>query len=43
MQVLIDMGLGSMLRFEQSGARVDDLQVILLIHLHVDHAADFPA
>lgn len=42
-RVLVDMGPGSMLRFEQSGARVEDLQVILLSHLHVDHAADLPA
>ena len=42
-RVLIDMGGGSMLRFEQSGARIEDLQAILLTHLHVDHSADLPA
>jgi len=42
-RVLIDMGPGSMLRFEESGARVEDLEVILLTHLHVDHSADLPA
>ncbi len=42
-RVLVDMGAGSMLRFEQSGARIEDLQVILLSHLHVDHSADLPA
>jgi ribonuclease BN (tRNA processing enzyme) len=42
-RVLVDMGPGSMLRFEQSGARVEDLEVILLTHLHVDHSADLPA
>ena len=41
--VLIDMGPGSMLQFERSGARMEHLQVILLTHLHVDHAADLPA
>jgi ribonuclease BN (tRNA processing enzyme) len=41
-RVLIDMGGGSMLRFEQSGARIEDLQAILLTHLHVDHSADLP-
>ena len=41
-RVLIDMGGGSMLRFEQSGAKVGDLDLILLTHLHVDHAADLP-
>ena len=42
-RVLIDMGPGSMLRYEQSGARVEDLEVIALTHLHVDHSADLPA
>ena len=41
-RVLIDMGGGSMFRFEQSGARLNDLDVILLTHLHVDHSADLP-
>jgi len=42
-RVLIDMGPGSMLRFEQSGAQVEDLEVILLTHLHADHSGDLPA
>jgi ribonuclease BN (tRNA processing enzyme) len=42
-RILVDMGPGSMLRFEQSGARVEDLDLILLTHLHVDHSADLPA
>lgn len=42
-RILVDMGPGSMLRYEQSGARVQDLDVILLTHLHVDHSADLPA
>ena len=41
-RVLVDMGPGSMLRFEQSGARIEDLDVVLLSHLHVDHSADLP-
>jgi ribonuclease BN (tRNA processing enzyme) len=41
-RILIDMGGGSLLRFEQSGARLNDLDVILLSHLHVDHSADLP-
>jgi len=42
-RVLIDMGPGSMLRFEESGAKLEDIDVILLSHLHVDHSADLPA
>lgn len=42
-RILVDMGPGNMLRYEQSGARFKDLDVILLTHLHVDHSADLPA
>lgn len=42
-RVLVDMGPGSLLRFEQAGARVEDLDLVLLTHLHVDHSADLPA
>lgn len=42
-RVLVDSGGGSALRFGESGARVSDLDVILLSHLHVDHAGDLPA
>jgi ribonuclease BN (tRNA processing enzyme) len=41
-RILVDMGGGSLLRFEQSGAQLNDLDVILLTHLHVDHSADLP-
>jgi ribonuclease BN (tRNA processing enzyme) len=41
-RILVDMGGGSLLRFEQSEARVEDLDLILLTHLHVDHSADLP-
>jgi len=41
-RVLIDMGGGSMFRFEQASARVEDIDAILLSHLHVDHSADLP-
>jgi len=42
-RILIDMGSGSMLRFEQSGAKINDLDLLLLTHLHVDHSNDLPA
>ena len=42
-RILVDMGAGSLFRFEQSGASVNDLDVILLSHLHVDHSNDMPA
>ena len=42
-KVLIDFGGGASLRFEEVGAKIEDLDVILLTHLHVDHTADLPA
>ncbi len=42
-RVLIDLGGGAALRFNEAGANVADLDVILLSHLHVDHANDLPA
>lgn len=42
-RLLIDTGSGSMLRFEQSGAQVEDLDAIALTHLHIDHVVDLPA
>ena len=42
-RVLIDAGAGSSVMYGQSGAKFEDLQGILLTHLHVDHSADLPA
>jgi ribonuclease BN (tRNA processing enzyme) len=42
-RVLVDMGAGGLLRFEQSGAQLNDIDVILMTHLHVDHSNDLPA
>ncbi|MGB0955975.1 MAG: MBL fold metallo-hydrolase [Panacagrimonas sp.] len=42
-RVLVDIGGGAALRFGESGARVSDLELILLTHLHVDHSGDLPA
>ena len=41
--VMIDAGSGSVLNFEKSGARFEDLQALLFTHLHVDHSSAFPA
>ena len=42
-RVLIDAGSGSMLNFEKSKARLEDLEVIVLTHLHIDHSVDLPS
>ena len=42
-RALIDAGGGVCLRFAQAGARIDDLDVVALTHLHVDHLLDFLA
>jgi len=42
-RILIDTGSGSMLRFEESGARLEDLELIALTHLHIDHVVDLPS
>ena len=42
-RALVDAGGGVFLRFGQAGARIEDLEVVALTHLHVDHSTDFPA
>jgi ribonuclease BN (tRNA processing enzyme) len=42
-RVLVDIGPGSLLHYDNSGARVEDLDYLLLTHLHVDHSAALPA
>ncbi|MFW6086830.1 MAG: MBL fold metallo-hydrolase, partial [Myxococcota bacterium] len=42
-RVLVDAGGGTFLRFAQSGASFDDLQLVLLTHHHADHTSDLPA
>jgi ribonuclease BN (tRNA processing enzyme) len=42
-RVLVDIGGGSSLRFEEVGAKIEELDVILLTHLHIDHTSDLPA
>ena len=40
---LVDMGSGSLFHFEKSGASLNDLQGIMLSHMHVDHSNDLPS
>jgi ribonuclease BN (tRNA processing enzyme) len=42
-RILIDFGGGAALRFEEANARIADIDLILLTHLHIDHTADLPA
>lgn len=40
-RVMVDFGGGALLRFEQSGAKIEDLQAVAFTHFHLDHSADF--
>jgi ribonuclease BN (tRNA processing enzyme) len=42
-RVLVDAGGGAALRFGESGAQMQDLDLILISHLHIDHTADLAA
>ena len=42
-RMLLDMGGGAYLRFGQSGAKLSDLALIAISHLHPDHVSDLPA
>jgi ribonuclease BN (tRNA processing enzyme) len=42
-RALVDLGPGSSVNFGQVGARLEDISVIMLTHLHVDHSAELPA
>lgn len=42
-RVLIDMGGGAYLRFGQSGAKLSDIAMMGVSHLHPDHVSDLPA
>lgn len=41
-RILIDAGPGTFVRIGEIGADLDQLDVVLLTHLHVDHAAELP-
>ena len=40
---LIDVGGGTFLRFGETGARLADLALLAISHLHPDHSSDLPA
>jgi ribonuclease BN (tRNA processing enzyme) len=42
-RMLVDMGGGTYLRFGQSGAKLSDLAMVGISHLHPDHVSDLPA
>ncbi len=42
-KLLVDIGSGSMLNLEKADVNINDLDAVLLTHLHVDHSADLPA
>ena len=42
-RMLVDMGGGSYLRFGQSQAKLSDLALVAISHLHPDHVSDLPA
>ncbi len=41
-RILVDAGPGSFVRLGEARVDLEDLEVILLTHLHVDHAAELP-
>jgi ribonuclease BN (tRNA processing enzyme) len=42
-KLLFDIGGGSHLRFGQAGAKLADLEMVGISHLHPDHTSDLPA
>ena len=40
--VMVDVAGGTFLRFGEAGARLDDLSVLAISHLHPDHVTDLP-
>jgi ribonuclease BN (tRNA processing enzyme) len=40
---LVDAGGGTFLRFGEAGARLQDLSLVAISHLHPDHVSDLPA
>jgi ribonuclease BN (tRNA processing enzyme) len=42
-KILVDMGGGAVSRFGQARAKIGDLQLVAISHLHPDHVSDLPA
>jgi ribonuclease BN (tRNA processing enzyme) len=42
-KILVDVGGGAFLRFGQAEAKLSDLSMIAISHLHPDHVSDLPA
>ncbi len=42
-RLLVGTAPGASVRFDEAGARFEDLDAIVLTHLHADHSADFPS
>src|SRR5262249_51932567 len=42
-KILVDMGGGAFLRFGQTQAKLSDLALVAISHLHPDHVSDLPA
>ncbi|MCY7294835.1 MBL fold metallo-hydrolase [Alteromonas sp. a30] len=42
-RLLIDAGGGTALRFGEANGKFEDLEAVLLTHLHADHSAELPA
>jgi ribonuclease BN (tRNA processing enzyme) len=40
---MVDIGGGTFVRFGEAGARLNDLELLAISHLHPDHSADLPA
>jgi ribonuclease BN (tRNA processing enzyme) len=40
--IMVDVGGGTFLRFGEAGARLDDLSLLAISHLHPDHVTDLP-
>ncbi len=40
-KILVDLGSGSLLRFNEVNRNIEDIEIVLLTHFHTDHTVDF--